>query len=216
MTEYLPFIFALLALSLLPFLVLMITSFAKIVIVLGILRQALGLQQVPPNMVLNGIAILLTIYVMAPVAMEAGDTLTKNGYSFSSFKKFEDIETIYNAVSTPWNSFLMKHSSVENRNFFIRSAQRLWPQERAQSLKETDWLVVAPAFVVTEISEAFRIGFMLFLVFLLVDMIVAAVLLALGMAMVAPTIIALPFKILLFVILDGWTRLLQGLILNYQ
>ena len=194
----------------------MITSFAKIVIVLGILRQALGLQQVPPNMVLNGIAILLTIYVMAPVAMEAGDTLTKNGYSFSSFKKFEDVETIYNAVSTPWNSFLMKHSSVENRNFFIRSAQRLWPQERAQSLKETDWLVVAPAFVVTEISEAFRIGFMLFLVFLLVDMIVAAVLLALGMAMVAPTIIALPFKILLFVILDGWTRLLQGLILNYQ
>lgn len=216
MSDYLPLLVILLALTLLPFVVLMVTSFAKIIIVLGILRQALGLQQVPPNMVLNGIAMLLTIYVMAPVAIEANDSLKKDGRSFSSIKTFEDIEAVYQSVSTPWNAFLLKHSSKENRKFFVQSAKRLWPEQRAESLKETDWLVLAPAFVVTEIAEAFRIGFLVFLVFLLVDMVVAAILLAMGMAMVAPTIIALPFKILLFVVLDGWSRLLQGLILNYQ
>ncbi len=216
MTEYLPIILAIGALSLLPFIALMVTSFAKIVIVLGLLRQALGLQQVPPNMVLNGIALVLTLYVMAPVAMDAGDRLRGSGHGLSSFKTVEDIGVAYDAVSTPLRGFLLKHAEVRDRKFFLRTAARLWPEERARQLKEDDMLVLVPAFTVTELGEAFRIGFMLFVAFLLVDMVVASILLALGMSMVSPTLISVPFKLLLFVMLDGWARLMQGVVLGYQ
>lgn len=216
MSEYLPILLAIGALAMLPFIALMVTSFAKFVIVLGLLRQALGLQQVPPNMVLNGIALVLTLYVMAPVAMEAGDNLRASGRGLGSFKTIEDIGGAYDAVSTPLRTFLMKHSEPRDRKFFLRTASRLWPAERASTLKEEDLLVVVPAFTVTELSEAFRIGFMLFLAFLVIDLIIANILLALGMSMVSPTIISVPFKLLLFVLLDGWARLLQGLVIGYQ
>lgn len=216
MTEYLPILIALGALALLPFVALMVTSFAKIVIVLGLLRQALGLQQVPPNMVLNGIALVLSLYVMAPVFIAAGDNLRKAELGLSSFKTIEDLGGAYDAVSAPLRNFLFKHSEVRDRKFFQRTAERLWPEEAARNLKEDDMMVLVPAFTVSELSEAFRIGFMLFLAFLIVDLIVANVLLALGMAMVSPTIISVPFKLLLFVVLEGWARLLQGLVLGYQ
>jgi type III secretion protein R len=215
-TEYLPIILAIGALALLPFAALMVTSFAKIVVVLGLLRQALGLQQVPPNMVLNGIAIVLTLYVMAPVGMDAGDNMRKRGQSIGSFKTLDDVGVVYDSVAAPLRTFLLKHSESRDRRFFQRTATRLWPEERARDLREDDMMVLVPAFVVTELSEAFRIGFMLFLAFLIVDLIVANILLALGMSMVSPTIISIPFKILLFVVLDGWARLLQGIVLGYQ
>lgn len=215
MTEYLPIIVAIGALALLPFVALMVTSFAKIVIVLGLLRQALGLQQVPPNMVLNGIALVLTIYVMAPVVMDAGDNIRKEGRTVSSFKTLEDMGGAYDAVSEPLRRFLISHAELRDRKFFKRTATRLWPKERSSNLKDDDMLVLVPAFIVTELTAAFRIGFVLFLAFLLIDLIVANILLALGMSMVSPTIISVPFKILLFVVLDGWARLLQGLVLSY-
>ena len=215
MTEYLPIIIAIGALALLPFVALMVTSFAKIVIVLGLLRQALGLQQIPPNMVLNGIALILTIYVMAPVAMEASDNLQKNGQNISSFKTLNDIGGAYGSLSEPLRRFLVSHTELRDRKFFQRTATRLWPKERAASLKDDDMMVLIPAFVVTELTSAFRIGFILFLAFLLIDLIVANILLALGMSMVSPTIISVPFKILLFIVLDGWARLLQGIVLSY-
>lgn len=216
MTEYLPVLLTIGAVSMLPFIAMMTTSFAKIVIVLGLLRQALGLQQVPPNMVLNGIALVLTVYVMAPVAMEASDNLQASGRSVSTFKTVADVSAAYAAVSGPMRSFLMKHSEPRDQKFFVRTASRLWPAERVRDLKEDDMLVLIPAFTVTELGEAFRIGFILFLAFLVVDLIVATVLLALGMSMVSPTIISVPFKLLLFVMLDGWARLLQGMVLTYQ
>ncbi len=216
MTDYLPILLAIGALAVLPFVALMVTSFAKTVIVLGLLRQALGLQQVPPNMVLNGIALILTMYVMAPVALQANGNLKKSGHSVSSFKTVEDIGIGYDAVAEPLRGFLLKHSRPQDRQFFLRTAGRLWPVEEARDLKESNLMVVIPAFVVTELTEAFRIGFMLFLAFLIVDMIVASVLLALGMSMVSPTIISVPFKILLLVALEGWARLLQGIVLGYQ
>jgi len=216
MTEYLPILIAIGALALLPFIALMVTSFAKIVIVLGLLRQALGLQQVPPNMVLNGIALVLSLYVMAPVFIAAGDNLSKAGLGISSFKTIEDLDGAYAAVSAPLRNFLFKHSEVRDRKFFQRTASRLWPEEAARNLQESDMMVLVPAFTVSELSEAFRIGFIMFLAFLIVDLIVANVLLALGMAMVSPTIISVPFKLLLFVVLEVWARLLQGLVLGYQ
>ncbi|WP_407924134.1 type III secretion system export apparatus subunit SctR [Piscinibacter terrae] len=216
MSEYLPILIAIGALALLPFVALMVTSFAKIVIVLGLLRQALGLQQVPPNMVLNGIALVLTVYVMAPVVMEASDRLRAEGHGLSSFKTVDDIGVGYDAVATPLRAFLQKHAEARDRKFFLRTAARLWPEERARNLKEDDMLVLVPAFTVTELGEAFRIGFVLFVAFLIIDLVVANILLALGMSMVSPTIISVPFKLLLFVMLDGWARLLQGLVLGYQ
>lgn len=216
MTEYLPIMLAIGALAVLPFVALMVTSFAKTVVVLGLLRQALGLQQVPPNMVLNGIALILTLYVMTPVALDASDNLHKNGHTLSSFKTMEDIGIAYDAVAEPLRGFLFKHSELRDRRFFQRTATRLWPAERSRDLKENDLMVVIPAFVVTELTEAFRIGFMLFLAFLIVDLIVANILLAMGMSMVSPTIISIPFKILLLVALDGWARLLQGIVLGYE
>ena len=168
LTEYLPILLAIGALSLLPFIAMMTTSFAKIVIVLGLLRQALGLQQVPPNMVLNGIALVLTVYVMAPVMMTAGDNLQSSGRDITSFKSIKDIGIAYDAVSAPLREFLLKHSEVRDRKFFMRTATRMWPAERAQNLKEDDMLVLVPAFTVTELTNAFRIGFILFLAFLLV------------------------------------------------
>jgi type III secretion protein R len=214
--EYIPIFLAIGVLSLLPFIAIMTTSFAKIVIVLGLLRQALGLQQVPPNMVLNGIALVLTIYVMAPVIMIADDNLQRSGRDVTSLKTIQDIGVAYDAVSTPLRDFLYKHSEIHDRKFFLRAATRLWPAEQAKNLKENDLLVLIPAFMVTELTDAFRIGFILFLAFLLVDFVIATVLLALGMSMVSPTIISVPFKLLLFVMLEGWSRLLQGLILGYQ
>lgn len=216
MSEYLPIILAIGAISLLPFVAMMVTSFAKIVIVLGLLRQALGLQQVPPNMVLNGVALILTLYVMAPVMMDANDSFQQSGRTVNSLKTIEDISATYDIVVAPLRVFLIRHTEERDRSFFLRSAGRLWPAERAQNLKADDMLVLVPAFTVSELTEAFRIGFILFLAFLLVDMVVAVVLLAFGMAMVSPTIISVPFKLLLFVTLDGWARLLQGLVLGYQ
>lgn len=215
MSEILPFLFMLLALSLAPFAALMVTSFAKIVIVLGLLRQALGLQQVPPNMVLNGIAIVLTVYVMAPVGMDAADAMKSRGVSAATIKSVSDVGVVFDAAAGPVRSFLLQHSDERDRRFFLRSAAKLWPAERAQALKEDDLLVLVPAFTVTELTEAFRIGFTLFLAFLIVDLVVANIVLALGMTMVSPTLISVPFKLLLFVVLDGWARLLQGLVTGY-
>jgi type III secretion protein R len=119
-------------------------------------------------------------------------------------------------VLPPLRDFLLKHSEVRDRKFFERSASRLWPEKQANALQEDDMLVLIPAFTVSELTEAFQIGFMLFLAFVIVDLIVANVLLAMGMSMVSPTIISVPFKIMLFVVLDGWARLLQGMVLGYS
>ncbi len=216
MTEFLPIIMALAGLALLPFVAMMVTSFAKFVIVLGLLRQALGLQQVPPNMVVNGIALVMTLYVMAPVLMQANDNIRERARGGQmSFQKVDDIGAAYDAVAVPLRDFLLKHSEERDRLFFMRSASKLWPPERAQNLREDDMLVLVPGFTVSELTAAFKTGFILYLAFLLVDLIVANILLALGMSMVSPTIISVPFKLLLFVALDGWARLLQGLVLGY-
>ncbi len=215
MTEYIPVLLALGTLAIAPFAALMVTSFAKIVVVLGLLRQALGLQQVPPNMVLNGIALVMTVYVMAPVFTEAKDRMRESGQSFGKVKSIEDMGGVYDAVLPSLTKFLVKHSEPRDKKFFQRTATRLWPEAMAKNLRDDDFLVLVPAFTVSELTAAFQIGFMLFLAFVIVDLIVANVLLAMGMSMVSPTLISVPFKILLFVVLDGWARLLQGLVLGY-
>ena len=202
--------------ALLPFLALLVTSFTKIVVVLGLLRQALGLQQVPPNMVVNALALIMTVYVMAPIGMHAAGTLKDKLQGPLSNRRFEDITVIYQSVSAPLRGFLNKHTTARDRAFFVRSAVKLWPQDAASQLRDDDMLVLIPSFTLRELTSAFQIGFVLYLAFVVIDLIVGNVLLALGMQMLSPTMISTPFKLLLFVALDGWERLVHGLVLSYQ
>jgi type III secretion protein R len=201
--------------ALTPFVALLVTSYTKIVIVLGLLRMALGTQQVPPNMVLNGIAIILTIFVLAPVGMQAADTLKTVQFSKGT-ATFDDYRRVADAVVSPMRQFLDQHTEERERRFFMRTAERLWPPERAQALTRDDLLILVPSFTLSELIEAFQIGFLLYLAFVVVDLLIGNVLLALGMSMVSPTVVSVPFKLLLFIALDGWSLLMQGLLLSYK
>ena len=198
-----------------PFVALMITSYTKLVIVFGLLRTAMGLQQTPPNMVLNGIAIVLSIYIMAPVGMDVNDALRGRTLGAKG-EGLNDIMAVFDAAKVPVKAFLVKHTQERERQFFLKSAASIWPQARAERLLADDFMVLVPSFTLSELTRAFQIGFVIYLVFVVVDLIVATVLLALGMSMISPTTISLPFKLLLFVMLDGWTRLIHGLVMSYR
>jgi type III secretion protein R len=201
------------SISLLPFVAMVVTSYAKVVVVLGLLRNALGVQQVPPNMVLNGIAVLVSVYVMAPVGIAAAKTLDSQQLSSQTSQV---LLQAFAAAREPFRAFLIKHAQEREKRFFLRSAARVWPKEEADQLRENDLIVLAPAFTLTQLTDAFKIGFMLYIAFIVVDLIIANVLLAIGLSQVTPTNVAIPFKLLLFVVMDGWSTLIHGLILTYQ
>ncbi len=205
------------ALALAPFVAVMVTSFTKIVVVLSLLRNALGLQQVPPNVVINGLAIILSIYVMNPVIMDTyKDVQDKMGTQAPGPMSMDKLGQIVEAGKEPLRQFLIKHSHDSERGFFLQSAKRLLPADRQAELGPDDFMVVVPAFTVSELTEAFQIGFLLFLPFLVIDLVVSNILLAMGMMMLSPTMVSLPFKLLLFVLLSGWAKLIHGLVLTYQ
>ena len=334
--------------ALAPFVAVMVTSFTKIVVVLSLLRNALGLQQVPPNVVINGLAIVLSAYVMSPVIMDthaavsaymagepppaqiqaqieqraiaraermaarraqapqaaqradaatapavqgggaepppaspaaadalraeaeavardagpaSGPAAPEGSEGFVRAPQFANVDNgidppvtdaapaaeaadgpvvitatgapraptpaggsqmdaarmlgIFEASKEPLRSFLIRHSNDAERAFFLKSAQRLLPADRRDDLDVDDFIVVIPAFTVSELTTAFQIGFLIFLPFLIIDLVVANILLALGMMMLSPTTISLPFKLLLFVLVDGWAKLVHGLVLTY-
>lgn len=201
------------AIGLIPFVAMVVTSYAKIVVVLGLLRNALGVQQVPPNMVLNGIAILVSLYIMAPVGMQAAQSL--QGQQIAAQPTQALIE-VFGAAREPFRHFLQKHVNERELRFFIRSATVVWPKDMASSLHESDLIVLAPAFTLTELTDAFKIGFLLYIAFIVVDLIIANVLLAMGLNQVTPTNVAIPFKLLLFVVMDGWSTLIHGLVTTYR
>jgi type III secretion protein R len=202
-------------LALAPFMAIMVTSFTKIVIVMGLVRNALGLQQVPPNLVLNGLALVLSMYIMAPVANQISHVAEQhlNGGGELKSKVLFDILA---GAREPLRAFLGKHVQEREREFFVTSASKLWPAEEAKSLKSDDLLVLIPAFTVSELTAAFKIGFVVYLAFVVVDLVVASVLVSLGMMMFSPTVVSIPLKLLLFVLLDGWAKLIHGLILTYR
>jgi type III secretion protein R len=204
------------SLALAPFVAVMVTSFTKIVVVLSLLRNALGLQQVPPNVVINGLAIVLSFYVMFPVVL---DTQLAVGQRMAESPSEQfDVERMVELVDAgkePLREFLVRHSSDTERAFFLRSAQRLLPEGQREAVTVDDFIVVIPAFTVSELTAASQIGFLIFLPFLVIDLIVSNILLALGMMMLSPTTVSLPFKLLLFVLIDGWAKLVHGLVLTY-
>jgi type III secretion protein R len=199
--------------SVVPFAIMMLTSFSKIVVVLSIVRSALGTQQAPPTMVLTGLAAVLSITVMTPTFekmyaqgragwVEGADTSMMLGQA--------------SAVLQPLKDFLVKHGSAEERARFVDMSRELRQPGEESSVTESDLSIVVPAFVITELKEAFIIGFLIFLPFLVLDMLIANVLLALGMQTLSPSQVSLPFKILLFVAVDGWALISHGLILGYR
>jgi type III secretion protein R len=198
-------------LALAPFVAVMVTSFTKIVVVLSLLRNALGLQQVPPNVVLNGLALVLTMYVMYPVGLAMQEKVGPGA-------RFNDTQSLFRAADAakePLRDFLHQHSRELERAFFLKTAKRSLKAEAAEQLTDRDFLVLVPAFTVSELAHAFEIGFMIFLPFLIVDLVIANILMALGMMMLSPTTISLPFKLLLFVLVDGWVKLTHGVVLTY-
>jgi type III secretion protein R len=203
------------AMGLLPFAAMIVTSYTKIAVVLGLLRNAMGVQQVPPNMVLNGVAMIISCYVMAPVFMEAADHM-KPITSSSTTSTAQQMLGAADAAREPFRAFLKKHADDREKAFFLKAAEAVWPPERAKALQKDDLIILAPSFLLTELTEAFRIGFLLYLSFIVIDLVIANVLLAVGLTQVTPTNVAIPFKLLLFIVLDGWSRLMHGLVLTYR
>ncbi len=207
-------VLGLLLLSLAPFLIMVCTSYLKIVVVLSLVRNALGVQQVPPTTVLNGIAIIFTIFVMTPVTLETYNLLEEKNIS----KDVGIVEIIHMAdeIKGPFKNFLIKHANPKTTHFFLETAKRIWPKEAAKHLKATDFSILIPSFAVSELTRAFQMGFLLYLPFVTIDIIFSNILLAMGMMMVSPTTISLPFKLLVFVLVDGWALVVQGLVLSYK
>jgi type III secretion protein R len=207
-------------LSLLPFVLVMMTSFVKIAVVLSMVRNALGTPQVPPTMVITGLAFVLSLFVMAPVGTRvyreiAPVTDLARGKPLTSAESADAVVTAADRAKEPVRAFLAKHAHGRDRALFADLARRMAdPADRA-AVSDRDFLVLTPAFVTSELKEAFSIGFLLFLPFLIIDIVVANVLLSLGMHMLSPTSVSLPFKLLLFVLVDGWALLARGLVLGY-
>ncbi len=212
---------AMAGLALVPFVGMMVTSFVKIAVVLSITRQAIGTQQAPPTTVITGMAIILTVYVMQPVGLQIYnrvDKLVELRRGGDLLEK-ENVDVIVDALKLakePIKAFLLKHSSEKDRQMFYRVAYRMRAAEDRADLGPQDLIILTPAFVISELTKAFQIGFIIFIPFLVIDMVVSNILMALGMQMLSPTTISLPFKILLFVLVDGWYLITRGLVLGYQ
>ena len=193
-------------LTLLPSLLLMMTSFTRILVVLSILRQALGLQQSPPNQVLVGLSLFLSLFIMAPT-LERVNTQAIAPYSAGTINAEQAIA----AGGKEFQAFMVRQTRKHDLQMFAEMAKA--PKfARAQ---DVPFSILLPAFVTSELKTAFQIGFMLFLPFLVIDLVVASVLMSLGMMMMSPTIVSLPFKLLLFVLVDGWALLMGSLVASF-
>lgn len=196
-----------------PFLIVSLTAFVKIAVVLFLVRNALGTMQTPPNIVLYGVTVVLTGYVMSPVFAESLNAVT-NGGTLSQMPAPSEWPELFSRGIEPVRDFLMRFTTPQDREFFLAAAQEMHVGNTVQP-QETDIFILAPAFITAELTKAFQIGVLLYLPFIVVDLVVTNVLTALGMMMVSPTVISLPFKLLLFVAADGWSRLTHGLVMSY-
>jgi type III secretion protein R len=198
--------------SLIPFLTVTTTCFTKIVVILLILRNALGIQQTPPNLIIYTLSVIVTLFIMAPTFRE---TYAQVATSPIPFKTVEELETTVQRSSIPIKAFLTRHVRADASAFFLDATRRIWPEASGLSAAKEDLVILVPAFLLSELTRAFETGFLLYIPFLLIDFVVSVVLVAIGMQMLSPNVISTPFKLLLFVAVDGWSRLVHGLILSY-
>ncbi len=211
----------LVALSLLPFAIMLLTSFVKIVVVLSLFRNALGVQQTPPNQVLNGIALLMTIYVMFPTAVAMYDAAgpaiqSGNPQELMSGESAGYLLKVVDASKEPLRDFLIRNSVSKHANSFYTLATRIFPEPYKSMLTPNDFIIIIPSFITSQLKTAFEIGVLIYLPFFVIDLVVSNILLAMGMMMLSPLTIALPIKLLLLVIVDGWTVLVQGLAMTFK
>lgn len=212
MVDPLNLIFIVAAAAIFPFFAVVATSFIKLSVVFLLVRNAIGVQNIPPNMALNALAIILSGYIMAPVVVETYNILAAGNYHYDTM---DGLTAAYNAGHGPLSEFLNRHAADREKAFFLQAAKTLWPAYMSAAIDANNIVVVLPAFTVTQLREAFEIGFLLYLPFIAIDLIVSNILLAMGMMMVSPLTISLPFKLFLFVVIDGWSRLILGLITTY-
>lgn len=196
------------ALSLMPMLLVVCTAFLKIVIVLMITRNAIGVQQVPPGMAINGIALAATLFIMAPVGYEMAEIVKVSPLDLTSVGALQ--QTGMEAIK-PLRTFMLRNSDPDILTHLLENAMRMWPAQMAQEVQREDLILLAPAFVLSQLQAGFEIGFLIYIPFIVIDLIVSNLLLALGMQMVSPMTISLPLKLLLFVMVSGWSRLLDSL-----
>ncbi|WP_256823088.1 MULTISPECIES: type III secretion system export apparatus subunit SctR [unclassified Pseudomonas] len=200
------------ALSLMPMLLIVCTAFLKIVIVLMITRNAIGVQQVPPSMAINGIALAATLFIMAPVGYEIAEVVKVSPLDLSNVSTLQ--QTGLEAVQ-PLRTFMVRNSDPDILTHLLENTARMWPPAMAQEVQREDLILLVPAYVLSQLQAGFEIGFLIYIPFIVIDLIVSNLLLALGMQMVSPMTISLPLKLLLFVMVSGWSRLLDSLFLSY-
>ena len=194
-------------LSLAPSILVMTTAFIRIVVVIGFLRNALSTQNVPPNQVVVALSLFLTFYIMAPYWSEANE----NGIQPYLSGRITQEEALKNTVA-PLREFMFKQTRESDLALFVNLSQ----VERPNSPEDVSTFTLIPAYVISELKTAFQIGFMVYIPFIVIDMIVASTLMSMGMMMLPPTMISLPFKILLFVMVDGWHLLIKSLIMSFK
>lgn len=193
-------------LSLAPAILILMTSFARIIIVLSFVRSALATQQMPPNQVLVGLALFLTFFIMAPTFQQVNDEALK-----PLFAEEISLDEAYEKASVPFKEFMGKHTRQKDLELFLRYNNA----DRPETMEDIPLTMMVPAFALSEIKTAFQMGFMIFIPFLVIDMIVASILMSMGMMMLPPVMISLPFKILLFVLVDGWYLIVKSLLQSF-
>ncbi|WP_068774637.1 flagellar type III secretion system pore protein FliP [Paenibacillus sp. FJAT-26967] len=194
-------------LSLAPSFLILMTSFTRIVIVMGFVRTSLGTQQMPPNQVLIGLSLFLTLFIMSPTLGQINDT------ALQPFLKGEMNQTAaLQQASLPVKEFMWKHTRPKDLKLFLDYTKADAPT----GYEDTPLTALVPAFAISELKTAFQMGFMIFIPFLVIDMIIASALMAMGMMMLPPVMISLPFKILLFILVDGWYLVVKSLLLSYS
>jgi len=200
-------IISLSVISLVPFFLISVTSFLRIIIVFALARTAIGTQQVPPNMVIVGLALFMTVFIMSPVWQEVNETavIPYNEGQISQQKAFE-------IGLKPLQKFMIKQTREKDLALFVQFSRI----EKPKKIEDVPIYVLIPSFMISELKTAFQIGFLLFIPFIMIDLTVANILLSLGMFMLSPVMVSLPFKVLLFVLVDGWNLIARGLLMSFR
>lgn len=205
-TSSIQIVLLLTVLTLAPSILIMMTSFTRIIVVLSFLRNALGLQQMPPNQVLIGLSLFLTFFIMAPVGVQI------NNDSIQPYMQGKITPQVaYVKARDPLKNFMLKQTRKNDLNLFINLAKI-----KVKSVNDIPLRVVIPSFIISELKTAFEIGFIIYIPFLIIDMVVASVLMSMGMFMLPPVLISLPFKLLLFILVDGWNILAKSLVIGFR
>ncbi|GGF05339.1 EscR/YscR/HrcR family type III secretion system export apparatus protein [Aliidongia dinghuensis] len=199
--------------GLLPLIAVTATAFLKISVVLFLVRNALGTQQTPPNLVLYSVAIALTVFVTAPLASQLYGRLAAPDLDLHSSAGWQAAVA---RVTPPLRDHLTRFIDPTEHDFFVGASRQVWGDTATDDMPADSLLVLIPSFVISELTRAFEIGFLLYLPFIAIDLIISNVLMAMGMTMVSPLVISVPFKLFLFVMINGWGRLLHGLVLSYR